>query len=106
VANAVQALMKAAEAPEASGNVYNVGTGRTVSVRELVSSLNYLLGTDLQPTYGAPRAGDVKFSRADISRTRLDLGYEPTVSFEDGLRLTVDAYLNKTQSKSELPTRT
>jgi len=92
VANAVQALMKAAEAPEVSGNVYNVGTGRTVSVRELVAALNYVLGKDLQPSYGAPRAGDVKFSRADISRTRLDLGYEPAVSFEEGLRLTVGAH--------------
>ncbi len=94
VANAVQALMKAAEAPEASGNVYNVGTGRTVSVRDLVAALNRCLKTDLQPTYGAPRAGDVKFSRADISRTRLDLAYEPTMSFEDGLWKTVDAFLH------------
>ncbi|QDU22114.1 NAD-dependent epimerase/dehydratase family protein [Urbifossiella limnaea] len=92
VANAVQALMKAAEAPEASGNVYNVGTGRTVSVRELIAALNRLLGKDLEPTYGAPRAGDVKFSRADISRTRSDLGYDPAVSFEDGLRQTVNAF--------------
>ncbi|HVK15139.1 MAG TPA: NAD-dependent epimerase/dehydratase family protein, partial [Gemmataceae bacterium] len=95
VANAVQALMKAAEAPDASGNVYNVGTGRTVSVRELVTALNSALEKDLQPTYGAPRAGDVKFSRADISRTRRDLGYEPNVSFEEGLRLTVSAHLER-----------
>jgi UDP-glucose 4-epimerase len=93
VANAVQALMKAAEAPEASGNVYNVGTGRTVSVRELVAALNRILGTDLAPVYGPSRAGDVKFSRADIGRTRLELGYEPAVSFEDGLRKTVDAFV-------------
>jgi UDP-glucose 4-epimerase len=94
VENAVQALMKAAEAPEASGNVYNVGTGQTVSICELVSALNRFLGTDLEPEYGAPRAGDVKFSRADISRTRLDLGYDPAVPFEDGLRRTVDAFLH------------
>ena len=93
VANAVQALMKAAEAPEASGNVYNVGTGRTVSVRELVAALNRILGTDLEPVYGPSRAGDVKFSRADIGRTRLELGYKPAVSFEDGLRKTVDAFV-------------
>jgi UDP-glucose 4-epimerase len=91
VANAVQALARAADAPDASGNVYNVGTGRTVSVVELVAALNRELGTDLPPTFGPPRSGDVKFSRADISRTRADLGYEPEVGFEDGLRRTVEA---------------
>ena len=93
VANAVQALTKAAEAPEVSGNVYNVGTGRSVSVLALVAALNRVLGTDLDPSFGPTRAGDVKFSRADISRTRADLGYVPTVTFEDGLRRTVDWYL-------------
>ena len=101
VANAVQALMKAAEAPEASGNVYNVGTGRTVSVRELIAALNRVMGMDLQPDYSGSRAGDVKFSRADISRTRMELGYEPTVSFEDGLRQTVDAFV-RTNAKARL----
>src|SRR5262249_39721013 len=85
VANAVQALPKAAEAPGVSGNVYNVGTGRSVTVLELVAALNRLLGTDLAPQFGPPRPGDVRFSRADISRTRKDLGYEPDVTFEEGL---------------------
>ncbi|MBX9628224.1 MAG: NAD-dependent epimerase/dehydratase family protein [Gemmataceae bacterium] len=94
VANAVQALVKAAEAPAAvaSGNVYNVGTGRSISLLELVDALNRVLGTNLAPTFGQPRAGDVKFSRADIGRTRRDLGYDPRVSFEDGLRQTVEWY--------------
>jgi UDP-glucose 4-epimerase len=103
VANAVQALMKAAEAPGVSGNVYNVGTGSTVSVRELVHALNRVLGTNLEPTLVASRAGDVKFSQADISRTRRDLGYDPTVPFEDGLRRTVEAYL---QTRGNSPSST
>jgi UDP-glucose 4-epimerase len=90
VANAVQALVKAAEAPEVSGNVYNVGTGRSISVLDLVAALNRILGTKLEPTFGPTRAGDVKFSRADIHRTRYDLGYDPAVSFEEGLRRTVE----------------
>ncbi|HJZ57785.1 MAG TPA: NAD-dependent epimerase/dehydratase family protein [Gemmataceae bacterium] len=93
VANAVQALTRAAEAPEASGNVYNVGTGRSVSVLELVAALNRILGKNLDPVFGPTRAGDVKFSRADISRARQDLGYEPAVSFEDGLKRTVEWYI-------------
>ena len=93
VANAVQALMKAADAPEVSGNVYNVGTGRSISVLELVAALNRVLGTHLDPVFGPTRAGDVKFSRADITRTRADLGYDPAVSFEDGLKRTVEWHL-------------
>ena len=93
VANAVDALTRAADAPDASGNVYNVGTGRPVTVRQLVGALNDILGTDLTPDYGPPRAGDVKFSQADIRRTVTDLGYDPAVSFEAGLRRTVEWYL-------------
>src|SRR4051794_20946021 len=93
VGNAVQALMKAAEAPGVSGNVYNVGTGRSISLLDLVAGLNRVLGKSLEPVFGPTRAGDVKFSRADISRTRADLGYDPAVAFEAGLDQTVRWYL-------------
>jgi UDP-glucose 4-epimerase len=89
VANAVNALTRAADAPDASGNVYNVGTGRSVTLLELIAALNVVLGTNLAPTFAPTRAGDVKFSRADIRRTRADLGYNPAVTFEEGLRETV-----------------
>ena len=98
VANAVQALTKAAEAPEVSGNVYNVGTGRSVSVLDLIAALNRVLGTDLEPAFGPSRTGDVRFSRADVRRTREDLGYDPAVSFEEGLRKTVQWYLESSGS--------
>ena len=90
VSNAVQALMKAAEVPGVSGRVYNVGTGRSVNLLELVAALNRVLGTSVTPTHGPARAGDVRFSLAKIERIRRELGYEPTVSFEDGLRRTIE----------------
>jgi UDP-glucose 4-epimerase len=102
VGNAVQALMKAAEAAEVSGNVYNVGTGRSITIRQLVQELNTILGTELEPSYGPNRAGDVKYSKADIRRTRLDLGYEPNVTFEEGLRRTVAWYLETSGSFQQL----
>jgi UDP-glucose 4-epimerase len=92
VENAVQAVMKAADAPAAVGNVYNVGTGGSTTVLDLIKHLNQLLGSDLKPEFGPPRPGDVRHSQADISRARADLGYEPTVSFVEGLRRTLDAY--------------
>jgi UDP-glucose 4-epimerase len=93
VTNAVQALQKAAGAPkQAVGEVYNVGTGSSVSVLDLVAALNKLMGKNLKPVHGPTRAGDVKFSKADISRTRRDLGYAPDVTFEEGLKRTLAWY--------------
>jgi UDP-glucose 4-epimerase len=92
VDNAVQALVKAGTVPGISGNVYNVGTGRSVTILDLVDALNRIYQSDLKPIHVESRAGDVRYSRADISTIRRDLGYEPTVSFEDGLRRTVEAH--------------
>jgi UDP-glucose 4-epimerase len=99
VANAVQALMKAAETPGVSGKVYNVGTGASITIMDLVAALNRLLGSKLVPQHGPPRAGDVRYSRADISRARHDLGYDPDVSFEEGLKRTLDWHRQKVSSQ-------
>ena len=90
VADAVQAVMKAADAPSASGNVYNIGAGGGVSILKLVDDLNQILGTSVTPVHGDPRPADVRHSQADISRARADLGYEPAVDFKEGLRRTVE----------------
>lgn len=92
VADAVQALMKAAETPGVSGRVYNVGTGRNTTVLDLVAALNRILGTHLKPKHGPPRTGDVRHSCADITRAREDLGYQPAIAFEEGLRRTLAWY--------------
>ena len=72
-----------------AGNVYNVGTGKSVSLLELIAALNRQLGTKAVAQHAPPRPGDVRHSRADISRTRRDLGYEPRVAFDDGLAETL-----------------
>jgi UDP-glucose 4-epimerase len=96
VTDVAQALQKAAVAPGVSGKVYNVGTGRGVSLLELLDALNRQLGTNVAPKLAPARAGDIRHSRADISRIRKDLGYEPKVAFEDGLAETLHWY--KTQA--------
>lgn len=92
VPDVVQALIKAATAPGVSGKVYNVGTGKSVTILDLVAALNHELGTTLVPEHGEARVGDVRFSRADITRARQELGYEPKVSFEEGLARTLAWY--------------
>jgi UDP-glucose 4-epimerase len=89
VDNAVHALMLAGEAPAAVGKVYNIGAGGSVSVLDLVRHLNELLGTAVVPQHQPARPGDVRFSQADITRARHDLGFEPRVAFRDGLAQTV-----------------
>jgi UDP-glucose 4-epimerase len=90
VSDVARALILAAEKPGVSGRVYNVGTGRSVNLLELIGALNAILGTTAVPVHGPGRAGDVRHSRAKIDRIRADLGYEPVVSFADGLRHTLD----------------
>ncbi len=92
VANAVRSLVLAAETPGIAGRVYNVGTGVSISLLELMSNLNEILGTNVRPMHGPARAGDVRFSRARIDRVRAELGYEPIVDFREGLRRTVAWY--------------
>ena len=91
VENAVQALIRAADAPNAIGKVYNIGNGETTTILQLVQNLNEILGTSLAPVHAAARAGDVRHSQADISLARQDLDYEPSVNFVEGLRRTVES---------------
>ncbi len=91
VANVVAALLRAAQAPGVAGKVYNIGNGGRTSVLRLVSHLNELLGTRIEPIHGPARQGDVLHSQADVSRARAELGYEPAVSLAEGLRRTVES---------------
>jgi UDP-glucose 4-epimerase len=92
VRDVVRSLLLAAEVPGVAGEVFNVGTGRGVSLLELLATLNRLLGTSVEPRFAPPRAGDIRHSRADIRRARERLGYQPAVSFEEGLAETVEWY--------------
>jgi len=90
VANVVSGVLLACDAPDAAGEMMNLATGGRISLNELVRVLNTRVGTNLSPIYKPGRAGDVRDSQADISKARTLLGYEPIVSLEDGLALTLD----------------
>jgi UDP-glucose 4-epimerase len=92
VSDVVLALLKAATTPGVSGKVYNIGTGRATSLLDLVAALNRQLGTNITPKHGPERAGDIRHSRADITRARRELRYEPKVAFDDGLAQTLRWY--------------
>lgn len=88
IENVVRANLLALEAPSLSGEVLNVATGTRVSLLEMLSILEKILGRQANPIHAAARPGDVRHSLADIGRAREVLGYAPSVGLEEGLRLT------------------
>src|SRR4029077_7274593 len=92
--NVVEANLLACQAPTAkvAGQVFNVATGRRVTLNETFKLLQSLTSYSGNPQYGAERGGDIKHSLADISRAEAALGYKVKVDFEDGLLRTVDWY--------------
>jgi nucleoside-diphosphate-sugar epimerase len=92
VANVVDGVLRAVTAPGASGYVVNVATGTSISLNRLFASMRDIIGSRVEVAYGPVRSGDVKNSLADITRARTLLGYEPLVSFEAGLKKTVEWY--------------
>lgn len=86
-------LAAGVDASTVSGKAYNIGRGESHSLLELLSILGVILEVEPSPKHVESRRGDVRLSQADISAARRDLGYVPTVSFEDGLRRTVSALL-------------
>jgi len=92
VANVVDGVLRACEAPQASGEIINVATGGRISLNQLFYAMRDLVGGALEPVYAESRKGDVRDSQADIRKAKALLGYEPVVSFEDGLARTIAWY--------------
>src|SRR5437868_4252538 len=92
VENAVQANLLACEAPSASGKVFNVGVRGRFSLNQTITLLNQISGKNLEAKYEPEREGDIRDSQADISQAREFLGYDPQVTFEEGLRRTFAWY--------------
>jgi nucleoside-diphosphate-sugar epimerase len=92
--NAVQANLLAAAAPAeaVSGQVFNIGVARQISLNQTIQVLREIIGFAGPLKHAPPRVGDVKHSLADISRARKAFNYSPDFDFEDGLRRTVSWY--------------
>jgi nucleoside-diphosphate-sugar epimerase len=89
VANVVDGVLKACDAPGAAGKIFNVATGGRISLNHLYRALQELTGRQIAATYAPTRVGDVRDSQADITAAREVLGFTPTVTFEDGLAKTL-----------------
>ena len=99
VENIVDETLRACEAPEASGLVFNGGTGARITLNQVLKMLSRITGQTIQAKYDVARNGDIRDSQADVSLARKILGYEPRVQFEEGLKQTWEWY-KKTYAKA------
>jgi nucleoside-diphosphate-sugar epimerase len=91
ITDVVAANMRAAETTAGVGRVINFARGERTTLNQLLYLLKGITGrTGVEAEYREPRLGDVRHSLADITRARQMLGYEPQMSLEEGLRLTIE----------------
>lgn len=100
VRDVVQGITLAMETERGLGNdIFNIGTGSSVTVRELVHIINTILSTDIKPHFieNPVKENYVLSQQADITKIRSALGYAPSVSLEEGIRHLVEEYKNRQQ---------
>ncbi len=90
--NVIHGNMLACHTPGVAGEVFNIALGGSITLLDTIAMLNQMLGTTIEPVFKDPRPGDVRHSRAAIDKAGLRLGYEPRISFKEGLMRTLDWY--------------
>lgn len=89
VDDVVQANRRAATTDEV-GTAYNVGTGDSITIRELAELIKELTDSSSDIVHTDPRDGDIQQSKADIGKAKARLEFEPTISLRDGLQQTIE----------------
>jgi nucleoside-diphosphate-sugar epimerase len=93
IENVTQANWLAANAKETGGEAINISTKNAVTVNTVVNTIRKLMDKEnIKPVYAPPRPGDIKHSLADVTRAKELLGYEPFVSFEQGIKKAIGWY--------------
>jgi UDP-glucose 4-epimerase len=90
--NVVHANLLAAKASKVSGEVVNIACGQRVTINQIIELISRTLGKEVKPDYRPVRPGDVKHSLASIELARQVIGYEPVISFQDGLQKAIAWY--------------
>ena len=91
IENAVQANVLAATNNNIVGDYFNVACGGQYTLNEMLDMLRKIIGSDVKADYKPTREGDIKHSYAAIDKLT-KFGYNPSVSFEEGLKRTVEFY--------------
>ena len=88
VEDVVKANILAATQPAAVSEVFNIATGKETSIEKLASIIKQISAKETPVIYADPRAGEVRYSRANIEKARRLLGYSPATNLKEGLLLT------------------
>ncbi|MGG5324076.1 UDP-glucose 4-epimerase [Enterococcus pernyi] len=97
VEDVVQALLLVSKEEKALGQQFNVGTGNSTTLLELIQTINQILEVELLLDYQEERAGDIHDSLADITKLSI-IGYQPKHSILDGMRKYLATEINMTKS--------
>lgn len=100
VKDVVQANLLAGNLPDISGEVFNVGTGKAMTVNGLWRSIAQRAGIDIAPVSAPPRAGDIRESLSSIDRAQAILGFRPAYDFERGIASTMAWYQHQAERGS------
>lgn len=92
VQNVAEANLLACTAPGVAGEVFNIACGDRITVNSILRHINKITGKDIAPVYKDPRPGDIRHSQADVTKAVQKIGYKPRVTFEEGLRKTIEWY--------------
>ncbi len=99
-----QANLLAATSPRVKdGSVYNIGSGTSTSINDILNILQKIIGTSVSPTFSPRRSGDVFTTRADITQSRQQLNFKPVISFPEGLASSIDWYQHSFNSSISQP---
>ncbi|MFC1634927.1 SDR family oxidoreductase [Planctomycetota bacterium] len=90
--NVVHANLLAARAQETGGEVINIACGQAITVNAIIDMINKVVGKEVKPIYADSRPGDVKHSLADINKAQTLIGFNPVVSFSEGLQKAIEWY--------------
>ncbi|WP_017662991.1 NAD-dependent epimerase/dehydratase family protein [Baaleninema simplex] len=86
IEDAIAANLAAASAPEAVGEVLNIGGGSRVSLKQTIETIEKIVGKPIRIDYQESSKGDARHTSADVSKAQKLIGYAPKVSIEEGLR--------------------
>jgi len=93
VGNVVDATIRAGEADGVTGEIFNVAGGSPTSVNHIAYTIGEILDKPVERRHLPSRAGDIRNSWADLSKSERVLGYAPEIALEDGLRRTIEFLL-------------
>ncbi|MEZ2248514.1 MULTISPECIES: NAD-dependent epimerase/dehydratase family protein [unclassified Microcoleus] len=86
ISDCVAANLAAAEVAEAAGEVFNIGGGSRVVLKEVIDTIEQIVDRPLRIEFTETARGDARHTSADVSKAKKILGYQPQVSLEAGLR--------------------